>query len=549
VNALTPEQAEHLRKLAVAEFWRRRAFWPLLDHYLDRDQLEDIRAFFAGVNAEAGELPTADWYDEISRQRGKSFKWTVLAVVWCHCHARQSVKYAAQLGKSVRRIIWPTIKALVADMPPEFRGKGVEPQEKKGATYGNPEAVGVIREDRSDHTWFFPNGSDLLAAGVNMDHEDDLRGTRAHIFIKDECAFYTDFTKVERVSQPQTFTTHGVSVYATTPPEDPGHPVRQVRESLKTVGRYIHRTIYKHPRFDEAYVDKFLAKQAETRGETLAQFKRSTFYRREYLCLWVAEETRAVVPDWNYPENDEAPEEGTLGDSLIYAKDELPEFFAPLEALDLGFTKDPSGYLFAFWDFKEAALCIHDELPPMVRKRTDEQADAIRSVRKKWLPATRRHPYPEAKRYEDPKRPDDGHWVPYLSVGDAGGFGAEKLAELRKEEGIDFLHAKKTDLETMANGLRQLVRAGKLRVNKRCKHIITQLATGLWADKGKTDLEKSGAHHNDHLAALIYLVAMLDAVRNFDPYPLNWGVDLANTITPERTRDGVAADVIKKVFG
>lgn len=527
MNALSPEQLEALRKAALAELWRRRAFWALLGHYLDRDQLADLHAFFEGVRPELGELPKADWYDEISRQRGKSFKWTVLAVVWCHCHPRQSVKYAAQLGKSVRRVIWPTIKALVADMPQEFRGGGSEP----------------VREDRTDHTWFFPNGSDLLAAGVNMDHEDDLRGSKAHIFIKDECGFYSDFPKVERVSQPQTFTTGGVSVYATTPPEDPSHPVREVREALKAKERYVHRTIYNHPRFTQEYIDTFLAKQAATRGENLAQFRRSTFYRREYLCLWVAEETRAVVPEWSGVADEEAPEAGTAGDALLYSEDGFPEFFIPVESLDIGFVRDPSGYLFGYWDWDRACLCIHDELPPLRRKRTDELAEEITAARVRWLPAARRAPYVGVEKHSS-----GTYWMPRLSVGDAGGNGAEKLAELRKDHDVNFAHVEKTDLESMANGLRKLVGSGKLRVHTRCVHLIAQLSTGLWADKGKTDLQRTEAHHNDHLVALIYLVAMLPTVRNLNPFPAHWGVDLANTLVKEpRARTG--GSVIKKVFG
>lgn len=555
--ALAPEQAEHIRKLAVAELWHRRAFWALLRHYLDRDQLEDLRSFFAGVSPERGELPKGNettprsWYDEISRQRGKSYKWTVLSVVWCHCHPGQRVKYLAQLGTSVRGIIAPTIDNLIDDMPPYMR-PAWKPQQ--GVIEYVDKARGQVRIDRQDHKWHFPHPgkkeSVIHAAGANNQHYRALRGEPAHIQIKDECGFYDDFDGVEEVLGPMLLTTAGVAVFSTTPPIDPEVPLRAVRDAHKTAGRYIHRTIYRHPRLSLDAIEDFIRSEALKRGQSVEEFKRSTYFQRELLCLWVADDTRAVVPEWNQLRDFDNPESGTHGDTLLYEHDSLPEFFAPLEALDIGFTLDPSGYLFGYWDYREACLCIHAECPPLYRKRTDEQAAEFIEVRKEWLPPSRRAPYPEAKSYEhDPEHPENAHWLPYLSVGDAGGFGAEKLAELRKNHGVDFIHAKKTDLESMADPLRRLVRTGKLHIHRRCTTLRNQIAGGLWADKQKTDLQSTKTHHNDHLAALIYLVAMLDAVRNFDPYPTNWGVDLANTITPERSRDGVGASVVRNLLG
>lgn len=534
MNAIPTEKREALRKLAIAELWRRRAFWPLLEHYLDRDQLVDARSFFVGVDPTRAQLPALGWYDDISRQRGKSYKWCTIAVVWCHCHPGQFIKYAAQLGVSVRGIIVPTINKLVADMPEAMRPL----------------------EDKQDHLWRFPKGpgqepSEIKAAGVNMGHYDDLRGPKSHIIIEDEAAFYDDFQKVQEVLGPQLQTTRGVKVYATTPPWSPEHPLREIKDSLKREGRYSHRTIQNHPRMSQTEIDEHLTAMAKERGLSLQQFRRTTYYRREYLCMWVAEESRAVVPEWSAVADEDNPEAGTYGATLEYESDAFPEFFAPLDALDIGFTRDPSGYIFGYWDFREARLYIQDECPPLHRKRSDEQAEAIKDVRRKWLPPERRAPHPDAKRHEHPKpekRAEWGHWLPYLSVGDAGGNGAEKLAELHKDHAIHFIHAEKTDLESMANTLRRYVNAGKIRVHrKNCPTLLAQLETGLWADKMKSDLERTETHHNDHLAALIYLVAMLEGVRGFDPFPPYWGVDLGNVIAPA-PRDSAGIAAVKSVL-
>lgn len=530
MDTLTLKQ--HLVKAAKAELWRRRKVWPLLRFYLDAHQLEDIRAFFGTADAEKGELPKDSWYDEISRQRGKSYKWCVLAVVWCHCHPKQFVKYAAQLGKSVRRIIWPTIKALVADMPSDAQGRGETPKQD----------AEKVREDRTDHTWHFPNGSELLAAGVNLDHEDDLRGSKAHIFIKDECAFYTNFPKVEQVSNPQMLTTRGVSVYATTPPESPSHPVRMVRDGLKAIGRYVFRTIYGHPRLSEQEIEDHLQQQANSRGQTISDFKKSTFFRREYLCLWVAEETRAVIPEWSAVYDDENPERGTWGDFLVVDDYKRPEFYLPVDTVDLGFTRDPSAYLGGFWDYDAACLVIERESPSLYRHRTDALAMVVRELRQTLWPGNLREPYHGARRYKD-----NSYWDPIVAVGDAGGNGAELLAELAKEYDMHFVHAEKLTVEAMANGLGKLVRAGKLRIHRRCTNIIKQLSQGLWADKEtKVDFERTTEGHLDHLAALIYLVRHLP--REHNPYPPHWGVDLANTIVHEGSVN-TSQNAVKKIFG
>lgn len=496
------------------ELWRRKQVWPLLEEYLDRDQIADLRAFFGAADAQKAELPKDDWYDEISRQRGKSYKWCVLSVVWCNCHPRQLVKYAAQLGKSVRNIIWPTINALVSDMPPEMRGKGETPDEREQR----------VREDRQDHKWRFPGGSELMAAGMNGDHEDDLRGNAAHLFIKDECGFYTRFPKVEAVSRPQLLTTGGVSVYATTPPESPQHPVRLVREALKGIGRYVHRTIYNHPRFSDGWITDYLAKEARTKGLTLEAFKQTTYYLREFLCLWVTESTRAVIPEWSAAAGPPYKEGSTWGDACT-SEAQRPLYFHTYDALDIGFTRDPSAWLAGYWDWDAGRLVIEDESPPMFRKRAEQMAAEILPKRRALWPASGPKPYGDATLSED-----GTYWLPYVSVGDAGGNGAERLTELATE-GVHFSHAKKADLETMINAVRTLVAQGKLHVHPRCVTLRRQLATGLWADTGKTDFERDEltGEHLDHVAALMYLTRHVD--RQMRPVPYGYGVDTFNRIT------------------
>jgi len=501
-----------LRRAGIASLWRRRKVWPLLEVYLDRDQLADIRSFMQGGDAETGRLPGADWYDDISRQRGKSWKWTVFAVVWCHCHPKQQAKYLAQFGTSVRGIISPTIASLLEDMPSEFRPRS-----------DGPEAVS---EDKVDHKWHFPHAggeSVLHAAGANNEHYKALRGPRAHLLIQDECAFYSAFEEAQAALRPMLITTGGPCVYATTPAETPAHPSEQTCQALKAAGRYVHRTIYNHPRLSDEEVEARLRTEAARKGLTLEQFKRSSYFRREYLCMHIVEATRALCPEWSEDAGSEHPAGTTWGDAHTKAL-ERPLFSDWYDSLDIGFTRDPSAWLGAYWDWSNARLVVEAESDPMRQFRAETVAETIRTKRRELWPTAGRPPTPREAR----KSPCGTYWLPYQSIGDGSGNGAEKLRELA-EEGLHFTHAEKPDLESRVNAVRTLVAQGKLWVHPRCVNLRKQLATGLWADKfSKADFERTEDGHNDFFAALVDLVHAIDRQRC--PVPQDFGrtVDMEN---------------------
>jgi hypothetical protein len=500
------------RREARRQLWRMRKVWPLLQVYLDRDQLADIRAFMQGGDAQAGRLPSEGWYDDVSRQRGKSWKWTVFDVVWAHCHAGQQLKYLAQTGVSVRGIIAPVIQELIEDMPPHFRPKH--------------EGAEAIHEDKQDHKWHFPHlgkaPSTFHATGANNQHYKALRGPRAHKIVQDECGFYDDFDAVQSALLPMLLTTKGPCVYATTPAETPTHPSEVRRNGLKAQGRYVHRTIHGHPRLSPEDIDEELTKRAAEKGQTLEQFKASSYYRREYLCMHIVEEARAVVPEWSGDAGPEWPEGTTWGDVHTFEEMPRPLFYDAYDSLDIGFSRDPSAWIGGYWDWSNARLVIEAETPPLYRTRSDALAKEITEQRCALWPKRGPRPSGEAR----PHVRED-YWEPHLSVGDGSGNGAEKLGELAAE-GLHFIHANKVDLEARVNSLRTLVAQGKLYVHRRCIHLRKQLSMGLWAGTQKVDYERTEEGHLDHLSALVDLVGHVDRQRR--PVPVNWGVDTHNTV-------------------
>ena len=119
--------------------------------------------------------------------------------------------------------------------------------------------------------------------------------------------------------------------------------------------------------------------------------------------------------------------------------------------------------------------------------------------------------------------------------------------ELAKEHGLEWAGAiKESDLEVMVNDLRRLVGARKLYVHPRCKHLRHQLATGLWADKQKTDFAEDSTGHLDHLAALVYLVRAVDRQRN--PTPVGHYADPYNDVVLHSQSPRGGARVLEDVL-
>lgn len=515
------ELQEAIRREARAELWRRREVWPLLELYLDRDQLSDARRIFEGVDIQRGQLPSEDFVLDISRQRGKSWLCCVIAATLCHCLPRFLVNYAAMEQKNCREIVAPTFNLILEDCPEDLRP----------------------RFDSVDNKWVWANGSRVKAFGCNNQHYKSGRGPRAHLNIEDECGFYDEYDAVQAVLAPQLQTTRGFSLFASSPPESPGHPHTQVAMAHKARGRYAHRTIYEHPRMSSEEVERFLSKEAAKKGMTLEAFKRTTYYRREFLAMHVIEETRAVVPEWSMAASDvdaSLPEALLWGDTLV--QEVAPPIFADTYSFaDFGFTRDPSAILFAYWDFEGARLVVVDETAPLYRTRTDKLADAYREKCKVLWPASSPRPFADARHSKD-----GTYWKPYMAGGDQGGRGEEVLTDLAKEHGLGWVGANKVDLEIRVNEVRRMVAAGKVLVHPRCVFLRKQLAQGLWADKAKTDFERTSESHLDHLAALVDLVSILDRQRN--PVPVGHGVDHTHMVNV-RSHERRASTAISAAFG
>lgn len=459
---LSPEDWDEIRRAAMEELWRRGEVWPLLEALLDRDQFADAQAIFAGCDIQNGQLPDDDYVLDISRQRGKSWLCCVLWMVLCHCLPGFIVKYCAQEQKSVRAIVQPTVDAIKATMPKEMRPHFVF----------------------HDSKWEFPNGSNCTAAGAENKHYDALRGQKSHLNIKDEAAFYPDYYAVDGVLAPQTQTTGGFAIDASTPPVSPGHPYTTVAEAAKLRGRYSHRTIYNHPRMSPERVEAYLTKEARKKGLTLEQFKLTTYYRREYLCQHVVEESRVIVPEWQH-----------VDESRMVVVHPRPVRYTAYSIIDPGETRSLFVGLHGLWDFVSGVLYVERETVLRYPSTSDSGEALVRAERELWADDMR-----------------DGRIDTVIRKSDVD---VTLIRDLAKHPyNLQFEATEKTNADAARNATRAAIAQGQILIHPSCFTLRLTLKTGIW-NKARTSYEfNEQIGHADAWDALCYMWRNVQRNRN-----------------------------------
>ena len=474
-------------RAARHELWRRGELWRL---YYDRNQLADHRLLWS--------RPDEDFVLDVSRQTGKSWFLLVDANAFAIRNPGVRMPYASLTQKSILEIIQPAMDRLADDAPEDVRP----------------------RFDRQRIAWEWPvgRGSYMPAAGTDNKHYTALRGPAAHRIYKDEVGFFEDPTEVDAVLSPQTVTTRGITIEASTPPVSPGHPWTKRCEVMKAAGRYVHRTIWEHGRMGKAQIEAFLRREALKYGLSFDEFLQSTTYKREYLAQHVVDETRAVVPMWQYAEKD------------CVAALPRPRWFYPTVGLDFGF-RDGLAATFGYWDYARAANVVEDEL--LLFGKADDKmlakfAEAIRAKERELWPVTLPKPFTEAV------RTPWGSWAPYGRWGDNDLL---VINELGASYGLGIQPTRKDDKELQLSAMNTLIATRRFFVHPRCRNLRTQLATTIW-NKQRTSYERDSNGHGDVLDAELYRFRNLP--RNANPEPPFWDADPAKQWIPahdERTEE------------
>lgn len=397
----------------------------------------------------------------ISRRWGKGVIACLVAIEMALRLPGAQIRFAAPRKEELMKITLPIMRMLIKDAPDRYRP----------------------RWRTKEQIWQFPNGSEIHVAGVNDGHEDDLRGTAAHLCVVDEAGFVQRLKYlVNDVLLPQTLTTGGTTLLTSTPPKTPAHDFYSMAIDAMDRGDYIHRDIYS-TNFSPAKIQQF---------KTASGGEDSTTWKREYLAQFVVDSQLAIVPEWDDKYHVATP------------RTELWPFYHRYAAMDIG-TQHFTSIIHAYYEFPKARIVIEGERLIKGMSVTSHELAAITREQEKALGY------------------DKGKGV-YLRVADNNN--PILLQDMAKFHNMPYIGTSKDELIAMVNETRLWAKSGRIAVQPDCKNVAGALKHGIWKDEkhiGRDFAVTENYGHFDSLAALIYLVRNVDQHTN--PVPVDYGLD------------------------
>lgn len=462
-------------KRLQARAWAEGQLWWLLDDL----QYGLYRQFYAATDLVV-------W--NTARRIGKTFCLLVLA---CEAGLRgkhRSIKYAASTAKSVRKMIRPNLRKVIDTCPPALRPKPDWQQ-------------GEIR---------FANGSVIDVAGCDNGHDEDLRGQEAHLWIVDEGGFITNLEYVvDSVLDPQTWTTGGRGIIASTPSLTPGHPFQQYYLSAKANGTSARATFWEGRQNSDETKQEIIRKSARRKRMSIEEYLASTAWKREGLAEFVLEETRAVVPEFTE----------ALADELTVAEFSTPLFADWYTVTDLGGSRDPTGIMVGYWDFARKKFRVQ-QAKKLLRPTTEQIANATRELEREAFGLHR----------DAPASPLRGSHFRYID--DPLGIVARDLAQ---KHDLATTPPRKEDKDAALMDLRDSILRREVEFSPDAREVVAQCQAAIW-NKQHTEFERvEGFGHFEFVDCLLY------ASRNYIPnrgrVPPLYGLDLANMTRAARAAD------------
>lgn len=437
----------------VASFWKRG----ILSYKLRPWQVEIYNA------VRAGQLSNADEPSVVlcARRIGKTFTNSLIALENCLRNDRWLFDLVGPDQKQMRQAIYPALAEILVDCPDEMRPK-----------------INMV----DGFYEFRHNGSKLNIFGVNGGHADSGRGGTAHGMLIDEAGQIDELEYVlYDVFLPRMNTTGGHCVLASTPAVTTDHPFYAIWERAHSTNNCVSLHHGNLPQLPEE-----MKKQAikSSRGVN------TTTYKREYLCEWVVDQDRRIINEW----------EETKENVCNPPKTEFYKFYDKYVAMDLGYKRDLTAVLWAYYDFTEAKLVIEDEWTCKgPRTITSELARVIK------------------------KKEEDlwGSQKPFRRISDNNE--SRTIADLAHDHNITFMETSKDQIKAMVNQVRLWVENDRLIVSPKCKHLRACLSSGIW-NKTQREFDRSAVYgHYDALAALVYLIRNVSEHHN--PIPKGYGIN------------------------
>ncbi len=390
-----------------------------------------------------------------SRQWGKSYLASVIALEMALSKPNSQIRYGAAFQTDLLDYIIPKFQEIMDDCPEDIKGK-----------YNSQQSA-----------FLFPNGSKIKIIGLDK-NPDGMRGNTLDLIIVDEAAYVADLEYLYKsvIVPATTHRPEAKILFISSAPSTPDHAFQDYANKAKKEGAYAVFTIYDNPMVSPETIWRLME---EAGGED------STTWRREYLCEFVTDANKAIIPEWKDGYVCEIP------------TDEFYPLYHRYVSQDLG-VKDFTALLFAYYDFKKATLVIQDELhmngPELI---TPTLVESIKAKEKElW-----------------------GETKPYRRVSDNNNL--QLLQDMSSLHNFHFMATNKDTLEAMINEVRWMVKQGRIRVHPRCENLIWCLKYGIWDSKRKAFNRSKEHGHYDHLAALVYMVRNLST--SINPIPADFG--------------------------
>lgn len=460
------------------ECWRRGFLFPKLYDY----QLPIYREIWGVILGEVTHY--SNYFLLCSRRFGKTSIMSLIALEFAVRYPGSQIRFACPTQKGLKKIIKPIFQTFIKDAPDESM----------------PEWIG------SESAFILPNKSEITASGVNKDAIDNLRGQNSHLNLLTEVGFMDRFQYVlKSVLSPQTLTTGGKTIMETTPSDE-----GMVHESYEIFVECEARRASSKRTIDDIrpLPEGFKEKAIEDSGG-----KESEHYRREYLCEWITDSERLIIPEFDETKHVGEAEPG-----------EFRIYYHNYTVMDLtGGANDLQAHLYAYYDFERAKIVIEHESELEANKVTTDLI--AKDVRQHEAIA-----FPEGSR--EPQRFSDNNNLIML----------RDLSYFHK---LDFSATNKDSLKAMVNNVRLIFQQDRILINPRCARLIGNIKHGIWDKNGKAFERTKVYGHFDLLAALLYLVRNVDEHSNPIPkeaYMTTEKIDL-------REQQSENTESLKEIFG
>ena len=381
-----------------------------------------------------------------ARQFGKSVLGCLLAIEDCLQNPDVVVMIIGPTIKQTRAIVRPRVKLLTKDAP-----------------------EGLIREVKSEDTWYFSNGSELKLGGFETSSAAQRGKTLHKVYLEEIGAdsnpdLYNDFIRSD-LGPALTHSLHSQIIYLTTPPKIPDHPfLLETVPQAQLTNSFFKFTIYDNKQLTENQFDACVKNAGGTH---------TVEWKREYLCEVVRDSTIILAPEF---------------DETRHVKPIIkPEHAIYYLGGDLGGTNDRSAIFLCCWDFKRAKTLFLDqvEFPPetstsVIVAATKAMCEGYQ-IRARWIDS------------------------PGLS-----------LVDLAQQYQFPCALPKKESQEATVNLVRLALQNDEIEIDPKCQMLIQTLRSGTW-NKQRTDLARTTTlGHMDSFQAAAYCIRM---VIKSNPYP------------------------------